>query len=805
MKACLAVFRFGWSCLVPYQADSVLLSEPAVPMGTRFKIRVCTWNVGNAAPPLDLRAWLGTDTEKYDIIVVGAQEAYFSTEKIHNSSNASSPVSEVNLSPSNNENSQPFSKSSPDLRPLERSSSPAFASTAGTFRRFSRVVRGAASMLRSGGKHERRRGDGNFKPNANEDSTRKSLPNLDQELLETDCLGNPLSPLAKPCLSMPIPDTQGELDDDVYINLAPRSYGVPKAATSPRFVVSLPSSEFFKNVDFEDIDSPGKKESAQEFPTNHVVPIEENETFETANVQASEKTVATTAQTDNEHLLRRVLTGNRLKEKENSNKQRQPFLGSQGDRTKEEGVQQSPSRNGRHTKFSQLVEKNIPECYHNIAKYRLLEIKLLVFVHKRHISRVVRTECVAEATGIGNVVGNKGGVALKLTLDDTSFCFVSCHLAAHEGAKFLQQRNDDVVEIMRNIDRNKVHGLPVMHRYDHLFWLGDLNYRLDLKRVLPAAVKWSDHERWCHVVDLITNNKYEQLAKLDELVHEMALKRVFAGFVEGAITFPPTFKVVRGRPYATYQALRVPSYCDRILWHSLPLHRNHVKLREYNSVASIDTSDHKPVYASFDVVIPKPIRIYSLPAPRDSLKCTIDFKRLRLHGLYEKRAECDENGLKYEVLEDGALGAVHEESGNATTEADNTSASHTRRVVHADFYGGGIFVKERPYRAEVPLKEGRIRECGYQELPKIALRPVATLADLTYKYVTIVFTRLGSRQGSSCVLSLASLVQGRNGMKKTLELTKYGECLAHVDVEAELVVSMETWIDGQNRAVKARR
>lgn len=774
-------------------------------MGTRFKLRVCTWNVGNAAPPLDLRAWLGTDTEKYDIIVVGAQEAYFAFEKISSPSNALSPVSDAKLSPSNNGMSRAFSKSLPDLRSLERSDSPTFASTTGKYGMFSRAVRGAASVLRPGGKCGKKKNDGSSKPDATEEGTGRVLPNLEQELLETDTAGIPLSPLAKPCLSMPIPDTHGELDDDVCHNPAPRSYDTPRVALTPRFVVSLPSREFVKDADAEDLSSTRENDSAQESPTNYVVPRREKETFATVGVQAYEKDIAAPTQTDNEYLLRRVLTGHRFKEKQNSHRQRQSSLGSQDDWPPEEEVQQSPNRNRKLSKFSQVVEKNMPACYHKIAKYRLMEIKLLVFVHDRHISRVMRTECVTEATGIGNVVGNKGGVALKLTLDDTSFCFVSCHLAAHEGAKFLQQRNDDVAEIMRNIDRNKVHGLPVMHRYDHLFWLGDLNYRLDLKRVLPAAVKWSHQERCSHVIDLITSRKYEQLAKLDELVHEMALERVFAGFVEGAITFPPTFKVVRGKPFASYQAVRVPSYCDRILWHSLPLHRNHVRLREYNCVASIDTSDHKPVYASFDLVIPKPIRIFLLPAPRDSLKCTIDFKRLRLHGLYEKRAEGDENGPKYEILEDGALAVTYEDPGNGATEADNASPSHTRRVVHADFHGGGIFVKEKPYRAEVPVKEGRVRECGYEELPKIALRPVATLADLTYKYVTIVFTRLGSRQGSSCVLSLASLVQEKKGMKKMLELTKYGECVAHVEVEAELVVSMETWVDGQNRAVRARR
>jgi hypothetical protein len=46
-------------------------------MATNIKLRVCTWNVGNAPPPNDLRLWLGTEISTYDIIAVGAQEANF--------------------------------------------------------------------------------------------------------------------------------------------------------------------------------------------------------------------------------------------------------------------------------------------------------------------------------------------------------------------------------------------------------------------------------------------------------------------------------------------------------------------------------------------------------------------------------------------------------------------------------------------------------------------------------------------------------------------------------------------------------
>lgn len=480
----------------------------------------------------------------------------------------------------------------------------------------------------------------------------------------------------------------------------------------------------------------------------------------------------------------------------------------------EDVCKESQSTGHNMKKFSQVVENCMPAGYELVAKYHLMEIKLLVFVHERHLSRVVKTERMSEGTGIGNVLGNKGGVAVKLTIDDTTFGFVCSHLAAHEGAKFLQQRNEDVVEIMRNVERNttKLYGLPAMNQYTHLFWMGDLNYRLDLKRVIPAAVSWPHQERWCYIIDMIADRRFEELAGFDELVHEMALGNVFADFEEGAITFAPTFKVERGMAYPSYQSLRLPSYCDRILWRSLPLHKTHIKQTEYSSVPRIDSSDHKPVYAVFDMVIPLPVPIIPFPAPRDSVKCVIDFKRLVLHGLYEKRTEVEDGVFKYDVLSDGAL-ALHENS--ATSKSMNTlrrmdtdtSPSHTTRRVYVDFHGSGLFVRDRAYRAEVPLKDGRERVCEYSQLPKIALRPIKRLGDLTFKYIVIVFTRFGSKQGSSCVLPISSLVQreGRHLGTKTLDLTKYGRSIAKVELEVELVVSMETWIDSNNKVVKLKR
>ena len=44
---------------------------------------------------------------------------------------------------------------------------------------------------------------------------------------------------------------------------------------------------------------------------------------------------------------------------------------------------------------------------------------------------------------------------------------------------------------------------------------------------------------------------------------------------------------------------RVPSFCDRVLWHCLPSVKDRVQCTGYDSVETIGTSDHKPVWATF--------------------------------------------------------------------------------------------------------------------------------------------------------------------------------------------------------------
>ncbi|PXF46112.1 Phosphatidylinositol 3,4,5-trisphosphate 5-phosphatase 1 [Gracilariopsis chorda] len=737
-------------------------------MGTRLKLRVCTWNVGNAQPPSDLKRWLGAD-EDFDIIAVGAQEANFGPEKTQ------SPTSVLSAD-------SPDQKSQRVSGTLTRQTSqsvPSIPSRTGRFNRIAKVLRVAKETLREGsGKKTRIKA-------LSADSEDQCWPecgthdNGDKRSSLRE-KGIPVSsssfPLRKPTELQTSFFAKGASDDVPSLSFSqftsPTSFGKLDESLLVRSRQSSRCSQV----------EPCSGPKIVQFDSSDIEPdsSDESQTEEDADIIDFDECMSSKQNAAKSGKLRKQVTA---------------FL-----RTDDDGGQTGEK------KFSRVVEKNMPKTFHLIAKHHLMEIKLLVFVHERHRSRVVKTQTVAEATGIGNMVGNKGAVAVKLTLDDTTFCFVSSHLAAHEGAKFLVQRNEDVIEIMRNIERNKNHGLAVMHQFHHVFWMGDLNYRLDLKHLLPVAITWSHEEKLAYVTELIAKKRFLDLSSFDELRREMESNTVFGGFTEGKLGFAPTFKVVRGQQKVDYQLSRVPGYCDRILWHSLPMHRNHVRLREYEAIPEIDTSDHKPVYASFDLVIPKPTRFFALPAPSGAIKCTVDFILIQVKGLYEKRYDAGESDIQYEVLEDGAL-AVSPHSGSPSRVEGNAkgTAAHTRRPVSAFFHGNGVFIREKAYKVDVPLRNGQ-REALYNELPTIPLRPVQSLSELGYKYITLAFSRNTSKQGSSCVLPLSRMIErpGHHRINMELDLTKYGTAVAKVRVVAELVPSMAGWVDIKNCPAKLR-
>ncbi|TMW64264.1 hypothetical protein Poli38472_012886 [Pythium oligandrum] len=275
--------------------------------------------------------------------------------------------------------------------------------------------------------------------------------------------------------------------------------------------------------------------------------------------------------------------------------------------------------------FARQLTQHLGEQYVLVAKVELLEMRLLVFVHSKH--RVSGIEKHSIATGLGSVIGNKGGLILKLVLHNTSLCFVSCHLAAHQDQKFLDKRNADCTSILHaSLGLHK--HLQMDHQFDHCFWFGDLNYRVDLNYTQP---KNRTHDEHVHDVRaLVRAKKWTVLNANDQLQHQIEQHKTLFGWELPPALFPPTFKRVRATT-DQYNPQRVPSYCDRVLYKSLPGLRSSLKLLEFQSVDSISTSDHKPVRASFQLMTTPRITVTPMGALRDPT--TVEFRDLQAKDL----------------------------------------------------------------------------------------------------------------------------------------------------------------------------
>ncbi|XP_068175791.1 phosphatidylinositol 3,4,5-trisphosphate 5-phosphatase 1 isoform X2 [Antennarius striatus] len=226
----------------------------------------------------------------------------------------------------------------------------------------------------------------------------------------------------------------------------------------------------------------------------------------------------------------------------------------------------------------------------------LWNIRIVVLVKPEHENRIshVFSNCVK--TGIANTLGNKGAVGVSFMFNGTSFGFVNSHLTS--GSEKKLRRNQNYTNILRflNLGDKKLNPFDITHRFTHLFWFGDLNYRVEF----PSTEAES-------IVTKIKQQQYHELLSKDQLSLERNEEKVFLHFDEEDITFPPTYRFERDtrekyaytKAKATGTKYNLPSWCDRVLRKSYPL--VHVVCHAYGCTTDIMTSDHSPVFASFEV------------------------------------------------------------------------------------------------------------------------------------------------------------------------------------------------------------
>ncbi|TMW58168.1 hypothetical protein Poli38472_011756 [Pythium oligandrum] len=276
------------------------------------------------------------------------------------------------------------------------------------------------------------------------------------------------------------------------------------------------------------------------------------------------------------------------------------------------------------------LKETLGEEYVLVASHSLTAIHNVVFVHESVLPLLHSIQSDAVATGIGNQLGNKGGIGIAFSVGHTSFAFINSHFDAHQHNVAKRNANFHRINQELKLYPVKTIGTPagtpeglgkttssrfstsavsspndltrgssttslkvaVSSTFDRVFWYGDLNYRINGTR---------------RMIDrLLLLNQHAVLRFNDQLQLEMAKGHVFPHFREGPLHFRPTYKFdKRSNVYDSSTKQRIPSWTDRILY--LTNEKPHdIEILSYRSEMSFQSSDHRPVGAVFRVAFTPP-------------------------------------------------------------------------------------------------------------------------------------------------------------------------------------------------------
>ncbi|KAL2880934.1 hypothetical protein SGCOL_003584 [Colletotrichum sp. CLE4] len=243
-----------------------------------------------------------------------------------------------------------------------------------------------------------------------------------------------------------------------------------------------------------------------------------------------------------------------------------------------------------------------PDClYHLLHTATLVGLFTCIFVKSTLRDRIQNLSAAEVKRGMGGLHGNKGAIVVRFMVDDTSMCFINCHLAA--GQSQANSRHNDIAAILEaqilpperdpsaRLD-SYVGGGDGTMILDHELCLlnGDLNYRIDTmsRDTVVIAVK---------------QNNLAKLLERDQLLVARRRNPAFKlrAFEEMPITFAPTYKYDVGTDnYDTSEKKRSPAWCDRLLYRG----GGRIKQVDYKR-HEVRVSDHRPVTGRFKFTVKK--------------------------------------------------------------------------------------------------------------------------------------------------------------------------------------------------------
>ncbi|KAJ6155723.1 Endonuclease/exonuclease/phosphatase [Penicillium chermesinum] len=296
---------------------------------------------------------------------------------------------------------------------------------------------------------------------------------------------------------------------------------------------------------------------------------------------------------------------------------------------------------GPSNRWKEAVHKALPSGYQLVSEGQLIGLLLLIYASPAILDSVSSISTTSVGTGLMGYMGNKGAVATRLVLGETTkLVFVNSHLAAGSDKGSLERRNWDASQIIARakfepVEKGQDTQEDVSERIgdeDFTFWFGDLNYRLDdipgddVRQVLSrhtdnaydnarqenkkktssadsqvdpedhpkqslSEISVSEEDGWLEPVTDDEIDPHNDPASLQTTISSLIVHdqlRVqqqkgtafHVGWQEGQITFLPTYKYDIGSVamFDTSEKQRGPSWCDRILFRTRQNKLKHERL-----------------------------------------------------------------------------------------------------------------------------------------------------------------------------------------------------------------------------------
>ena len=175
----------------------------------------------------------------------------------------------------------------------------------------------------------------------------------------------------------------------------------------------------------------------------------------------------------------------------------------------------------------------------------MIDILTLTYAKVALVDRI--SKCSSDEIKFNMIKGGskRGAVVTRFNINETSFCFINAHLSS--GKDHISHRLSDIKKIFKDgFQKDKLNQIKdvKVEQSDQIYLFGNLNFRLALpdsnvRLVLEEyrqKLEKGDKKQAVHFLN--------QLLKTDQLMNLQTNKTPLYGFLEGTVTFPPTYKLV---------------------------------------------------------------------------------------------------------------------------------------------------------------------------------------------------------------------------------------------------------------------